>query len=114
MVRAVFPGTFDPIHFGHIDIATRASQIFDEVIVAVYDRPAKKPAFHARRTHPNGGRKHFQATRKSRCRATAVLRWIFVKRSTRKSLSEACGFFLISNMNSAWRLPITGLRRISK
>jgi pantetheine-phosphate adenylyltransferase len=45
MVRAVFPGTFDPIHFGHIDIATRASQIFDEVIVAVYDRPLKNLLF---------------------------------------------------------------------
>lgn len=41
MVRAVFPGTFDPIHFGHIDIVTRAARIFDEVIVAVYDKPLK-------------------------------------------------------------------------
>lgn len=45
MVRAVFPGTFDPIHFGHIDIATRASKIFDEVLVAVYDRPLKNLLF---------------------------------------------------------------------
>ena len=45
MVRAVFPGTFDPIHFGHIDIAERAARIFDEVIVAVYDRPLKSLLF---------------------------------------------------------------------
>jgi pantetheine-phosphate adenylyltransferase len=45
MVRAVFPGTFDPIHFGHIDIATRAARIFDEVIVAVYDKPLKSLLF---------------------------------------------------------------------
>src|SRR5574340_753184 len=45
MVRAVFPGTFDPIHYGHIDIAKRASLIFDEVIVAVYDRPLKNLLF---------------------------------------------------------------------
>jgi pantetheine-phosphate adenylyltransferase len=45
MVKAVFPGTFDPIHFGHIDIATRASCIFDELIVAVYDRPLKNLLF---------------------------------------------------------------------
>ncbi len=40
-VRAVFPGTFDPIHFGHIDIARRAARLFDELIVAVYDKPLK-------------------------------------------------------------------------
>ena len=45
MIRAVFPGTFDPIHFGHIDIAERASRMFDEVIVAVYDQPLKKLLF---------------------------------------------------------------------
>src|SRR3972149_4144679 len=45
MVRAVLPGTFDPIHFGHIDIARRAAHLFDEVIVAVYDRPLKSLLF---------------------------------------------------------------------
>ena len=45
MIRAVFPGTFDPIHLGHIDIASRASQLFDEIIVAVYDRPLKSLLF---------------------------------------------------------------------
>ncbi len=45
MIKAVFPGTFDPIHFGHIDIATRASRLFDQLIMAVYDRPLKNLLF---------------------------------------------------------------------
>jgi len=45
MVRAMFPGTFDPIHYGHIDIAVRAARLFDEVVMAVYDRPLKSLLF---------------------------------------------------------------------
>jgi len=45
MVRALFPATFDPIHFGHIDIARRAARLFDELVVAVYDRPLKSLLF---------------------------------------------------------------------
>jgi pantetheine-phosphate adenylyltransferase len=45
MVKAVFPGTFDPIHYGHIDIAERSARLFSEVVVAVYDKPLKKILF---------------------------------------------------------------------
>jgi pantetheine-phosphate adenylyltransferase len=45
MVRAVVPGTFDPIHRGHKDIILRATHLFDEVIVSVYDRPLKSLLF---------------------------------------------------------------------
>jgi len=45
MVKAVFPGTFDPIHYGHIDIARRAARLFDELVIAVYDRPLKSLMF---------------------------------------------------------------------
>ncbi len=45
MVKAVFPGTFDPIHYGHIDIAQRAIRLFDELVIAVYDKPQKNLFF---------------------------------------------------------------------
>jgi len=45
MTKILFPGTFDPIHYGHIDIARRAARLFDEVIVAVYDKPIKSLLF---------------------------------------------------------------------
>lgn len=45
MTRALYPGTFDPMHNGHIDIATRSSAIFDELVIAIYDAPPKKLFF---------------------------------------------------------------------
>ena len=43
--RAIYPGTFDPITNGHLDIIKRACRMFDEIIVAVADSEAKKPMF---------------------------------------------------------------------
>jgi pantetheine-phosphate adenylyltransferase len=44
-LTALCPGTFDPVTNGHLDIIERASQTFDEVIVAVLENPAKQPLF---------------------------------------------------------------------
>jgi len=43
--RAIYPGSFDPITNGHIDIVKRASKIFDEVIIAIFDNPKKNAVF---------------------------------------------------------------------
>ena len=45
MKRIIYPGTFDPIHNGHIDIAKRASNLFDELIFVVADNSNKNPFF---------------------------------------------------------------------
>lgn len=42
---AVYPGTFDPVTNGHIDLVERSLRIFDKVIVAVAENPRKKPLF---------------------------------------------------------------------
>ena len=44
-IRAVYPGTFDPITNGHEDLIQRASRLFDELIIAVYDKPLKSLVF---------------------------------------------------------------------
>lgn len=43
---AVYPGTFDPVTYGHIDLIKRALGIFDKVIVAVAENPQKEPLFN--------------------------------------------------------------------
>jgi pantetheine-phosphate adenylyltransferase len=45
MIRAVYPGSFDPITNGHIYIAERASSLFDELVVAVLHNPQKRATF---------------------------------------------------------------------
>jgi len=45
MRRAIYPGSFDPITNGHLDVIERASKLFDEVIVAVADNVEKQPLF---------------------------------------------------------------------
>jgi pantetheine-phosphate adenylyltransferase len=42
---ALYPGTFDPVHNGHLDLVERAAALFDRVIVAVYETPAKNLFF---------------------------------------------------------------------
>jgi len=43
--KAIYPGTFGPITKGHIDLAERASKLFDEVVIAIAASPSKQPLF---------------------------------------------------------------------
>jgi pantetheine-phosphate adenylyltransferase len=45
MPLAIYPASFDPVTYGHIDVVARAAAIFDTVIMAVYDRPLKNLLF---------------------------------------------------------------------
>lgn len=45
MIIALYPGSFDPVTNGHLDVATRASKLFDRLIVGVYDIPMKRLLF---------------------------------------------------------------------
>ena len=48
MTKAVYPGTFDPLTFGHLDVVERGSKVFDEVIVAIGINPIKEPLFNVK------------------------------------------------------------------
>jgi pantetheine-phosphate adenylyltransferase len=48
MKIAIYPGTFDPITYGHIDVIERASRLFDKIIITVAMNPTKKPLFSAK------------------------------------------------------------------
>ncbi len=43
--RAIYPGTFDPLTIGHLDLIERSANMFDEIIVAIGDNPTKTPLF---------------------------------------------------------------------
>ena len=48
MTVALYPGSFDPITNGHLDIVTRASKLFSKLIIGVYDTPAKDLLFNTK------------------------------------------------------------------
>ncbi|MBI4334045.1 MAG: pantetheine-phosphate adenylyltransferase [Chloroflexi bacterium] len=47
MTIGLYPGSFDPVTNGHLDVATRAARLFDRLVIGVFDRPAKHLLFSA-------------------------------------------------------------------
>ena len=45
MIKVIYPGTFDPITKGHLDLIDRAARLFDKIVIAVAESPKKKPLF---------------------------------------------------------------------
>jgi pantetheine-phosphate adenylyltransferase len=91
---AVYPGSFDPITFGHLDIINRSLKIFDEVIVAVADNPAKKALFSA------GER-------------VALIREVLAQHSERAVVDTFSGLLMEYVRNKGATVIIRGLRAVS-
>ena len=51
MTIAMFPGTFDPVTNGHLDLIQRSARMFDKLIVAIFDNPSKKQLFDLEERH---------------------------------------------------------------
>ena len=51
MVTALYPGSFDPVTVGHVDVATRAADLFEKLVVAVYETPSKALLFDTEERH---------------------------------------------------------------
>ena len=86
---AVYTGTFDPVHLGHLDIIQRASTLFDELIVGVGINPDKAPLFSIEERVELIRREvtHFANVRCSRSRAGGAVR----PSEARDHAPRACG-----------------------
>ena len=82
MRRAIYPGSFDPVTNGHLDVIERARKLFDEVVVAVAHNDEKQPLFSLEQ--------RLDLLRKTAGQIENVR-------------SEVCAQFRILNLNFKWR-----------
>ena len=106
MKRAVTPGTFDPITYGHLDVITRAAQLVDEVVVAVAASPSKSPLFslEERTELAREATKHLDNVRVEPFDGLLV---DFAREQAHPSSLRGCGLSPTSNTSSRWPLSIT-------
>ena len=97
---AVYPGSFDPITLGHLDVVKRAVHLFDKVVVGVASRQEKHPLFSwAERIRlAKEVVKGMDGVRDS-----IACWWSSLRGSTRKPSSAGCGPSWTSTTNSRWR-----------
>jgi pantetheine-phosphate adenylyltransferase len=99
---AIYPGSFDPVTNGHLDIIHRGKHLFDEIIVAVSNNPHKSPFFTlqermsflqtALRGHPG-----------IRVETFSGLLAFYMKSKKAVAVIRACAPFRISSTSSRWR-----------
>ena len=101
--RAVYPGMFDPMHNGHLDLIERSLRIFDELIVAVVANPSKEPLFTVKErlelideAHPRA-RAACASRRSTGCSSTSSTA------SRRTASSAASARCRTSSTSSRWR-----------
>jgi pantetheine-phosphate adenylyltransferase len=104
----IYPGTFDPITNGHVDLVERAARLFDRVVVAIAFSEKKTPLFRPRRARGAVRRGPGAASATSRCAASATC-----SRSSRRAVGARCVLrglravadfeyeFQLANMNRA-------------
>ena len=101
MIKAVYPGSFDPVTFGHLDIITRASKVVDELIIGVLINQKKTPLFtmderlhllqEATKEFPNVTVKAFEG-----------LTVEFAKENNTRLIIGVYGLLRILNMRCSW------------
>ena len=102
MIRALYPGTFDPIHNGHVDIATCVAALFDELVIGIYDTSPKSLLFDtAQRVKlAEESLAHLPNVRIATYHGLTVM---FARDLARRSSSVGCAPFPISSSSFRWR-----------
>ena len=110
-MRAIYPGSFDPVTFGHLDIICRSSKIADELIIGVLKNNAKSPLFSLEERV-----RMLEEVTKDYHNVKVVpfegLLVDFAKNMKADIVVRDCGRSQTSSMSFRWRRPITSWKRM--
>ncbi|MDZ7681326.1 MAG: adenylyltransferase/cytidyltransferase family protein [Fodinibius sp.] len=107
---ALYPGSFDPITYGHLDILERATELFDKVIITIAINNKKDTVFSGdeREALIAEYLEDKQWAERVEIQQFTGLLVDFAKQKNAQTLVRGCGRFPILNMNSVWPLPTAG------